>query len=327
MLKHPFFKYSFVILLLVDIAYTLGLIFAGVATFSLGNAKASAVWFVSFYWIPVWLAAAIIFTLRAKGIQYVVLEWTIAVSLMALGNSVTDHTLSLMFSDYSKMGLFVIFNGLIWGSTIYFVSLYIEGRKKVNVEKHSRKQAQLETLRYQLNPHFMFNSLNTISAYIHSKPDLADEVLHELADILRYSLDTADQEKVALQQEVEIIEKYLRIEKARFGDKLLVNFEIPDALRNVSIPPLLLQPIIENAIKHNAKQEKLVIGISLTAIKNGINITIKDSGKGFSETVLAAGHGEGVGMKNLQRRIAQLANSNIQLSNDNGAKIELELAL
>ena len=164
MFKHPFFKYSFFILLLVDVAYTLGLIFAGVATFSLGNAKASAVWFVSFYWLPVWTAAIIIFQLRKKGVHYIALEWLITVSLMVVGNVVTDNVLAGLFVDYRKMEFFVIFNGLIWGSVIYFVSLYIESRKKVAVEKHSRKQAQLETLRYQLNPHFMFNSLNTISA-------------------------------------------------------------------------------------------------------------------------------------------------------------------
>lgn len=345
MLKHPFFKYSFFILLLVDIAYTLGLIFAGVATFSLGNAKASAVWFVSFYWLPVWFAAIIIFTLRNKGVQHIALEWLIAVTLMSCGNVITDNALASMFTDYRRMGFFVIFNGLIWGSVIYFVSLYIESRKKVAVEKHSRKQAQLETLRYQLNPHFMFNSLNTISAYIHSKPDLADEVLHELADILRYSLDTAEQERVPLQQELAIIDKYLNIEKARFGDKLQVNFAIDEQVMTLGIPPLILQPIIENAIKHNARQEKLTIDVTIVPIKNGVGITVTDNGKGFSEQVLAKGFGEGVGMKNLQTRVAQLGSSKVILSNlaskpnshqgmtnanaepCSGAKIQLELAL
>lgn len=327
MFKHPFFKYSFFILLLVDVAYTLGLIFAGAASFDFDNAKASLVWFVSFYWLPVWSAALIIFKLRKHGIHKIFIEWLITVVLMGLGNIVTDNVLATIFEGYPKMGYFVIFNGLLWGTTIYFISLYIESKKKVTVEKHSRKQAQLETLRYQLNPHFMFNSLNTISAYIHTNPDLADEVLHELADILRYSLDTAEQQCIPLQQELSIIKKYLHIEQARFGDKLQVEFSIPDTLASINIPPLLLQPIIENAIKHNANQQHLTIKVQLSAIKTGIRISIKDNGKGFSQEVLKQGYGTGIGMKNIQQRVSQLDNGCVILKNDNGAHIILEMSL
>ncbi|MEW6989996.1 sensor histidine kinase [Colwelliaceae bacterium 6441] len=327
MLKHPFFKYSFFILLLIDVTYTLALISVGAAAFDLNNAKSSAIWFISFYWLPIWFAAMIIFYLRDKGIHKTILEWFITVTLMIVGNTATDNILAGMFENYPKLGWFVIFNGLLWGSCIYFITLYIESRKKVSVEKHSRKQAQLETLRYQLNPHFMFNSLNTISAYIHTQPDLADEVLHELADILRYSLDTADQQRVPLNQELTIIEKYLSIEKARFGDKLTVSYHIPDELKNISLPPLLLQPIIENAIKHNSKQEKLSISISIRTTQKGIKITIKDNGQGFSEAVLQQGYGRGTGMKNIQQRIEQLENGKILLSNDNGAVLVLEMSL
>jgi len=327
MFKQPFYKYSFFILLVVDISYTLGLIFAGMASFDFNNFKASAVWFITFYWIPVWTAAAIIFYLRKKGIDKTILEWFIAVTIMALGNTVTDNTLAFMFDQYPKMGLFVIFNGLLWASVIYFISRYIESKKKVSVEKHSRKQAQLATLRYQLNPHFMFNSLNTISAYIHSNPNLADEVLHELADILRYSLDTADQQSIALQHEITIIQKYLNIEKARFGDKLQLAFDIPEELKNIHIPPLLLQPIVENSIKHNSTLTTLAIKISIRKIENGIKVIISDNGVGFNQQVLAQGYNEGIGMKNLQQRVTQLAHGKITLQNNKGAETILEMPL
>jgi len=327
MLKHPFFKYSFFILLFIDIGYTLGLVFLGVSSFNLVNAKASAIWFVTFFWLPVWTAAVFIFWLRKKTINNTLIEWFITVLCMTLGNAVTDNLLSLLFEQYTKMGGFVIFNGLLWGSVIYFITRYIESRKKISNEKHFRKQAQLETLRYQLNPHFMFNSLNTISAYIHSNPDLADEVLHELADILRYSLDTADQQRISLQQEIDIIKKYLNIEKARFGDKLTVSFDISPSLANIQLPPLLLQPIIENSIKHNIKQQKLIIKIAIHPIKNGLELTISDNGKGFSKQILEQSFNHGVGMKNLSQRIAQLKNGKITLANNNGAQIKLEMAL
>jgi LytS/YehU family sensor histidine kinase len=173
----------------------------------------------------------------------------------------------------------------------------------------------------------MFNSLNTISAYIHTKPDLADEVLHELADILRYSLDTAEQQQIPLQQELTIIEKYLNIEKARFGDKLKVNYHIPNTLKNKTLPPLLIQPIIENAIKHNAKQTSLTLNITLSEMSNGVKIVISDNGKGFTDDVLKCGYGKGIGMKNIMLRVNQLGQSKVLLSNDNGAVVTLELAL
>ncbi|PCI63557.1 MAG: sensor histidine kinase [Gammaproteobacteria bacterium] len=327
MLKNPFFKYSFFILLLVNISYTLGLTFLGKASFNIGNAEASAIWFVTFYWLPVWTAAVIILTLRQKSINNTLLEWFITVLCMALGNTVTDNLLSLLFSQYPKMGGFVVLNAMLWGSVIYFITRYIETKKNISNEKHFRKQAQLATLRYQLNPHFMFNSLNTISAYIHTKPDLADEVLHELADILRYSLDTADQQRISLQQEITIIKKYLNIEKARFGNKLSVTFNISPTLTDVHIPPLLLQPIIENSLKHNMEQEKLTIKVTIMPISSGIEITINDNGKGFSQQILAQGFNDGIGMKNLSQRIAQLKNGKISLANNNGAEIKLEMAL
>ena len=327
MFKHPFYRYSFFILLIVDIAYALGLVIANSAPISGGTFTAAAVWFITFYWFPVWGAAAFIFYLREKGYQKIVVEWLIAVSFMASGNVITDYALVSFYDDYRPLGIFVIFNGLIWGSCIYFLSIYIESKKKVALEKHSRKKAQLATLRYQLNPHFMFNSLNTISAYIHTNPDLADEVLHELADILRYSLDTAEQTLIPLEQELAIITKYLNIEKARFGEKLQVNYALPEQLNNIYIPPLIIQPIIENAIKHNAQKSSLTINIVLTVIDKVVRVKVSDNGVGFNEHVLKHGYGTGIGMKNIQQRINQLGNSKITLSNHGGAVVFLELVL
>jgi len=327
MLRHPFFKYSFFILLLIDLIFTTGLILTGASDISLGTLKATTIWFVCFYWLPVWLSAAIILQLRNKKIQYTILELSISVIILTLGMMMTDKILQFTFSEYKSMGPFVIFGGLTWAIPIYFVCRFIEHKKNIATEKSARKQAQLETLRYQLNPHFMFNSLNTISAYIHSKPDLADEVLHELADILRYSLDTAQTKSISLQQEIDIINKYFNIEKARFGDRLIVNYDISDVLLTHQIPPLLLQPIVENAIKHNAKQTELIINIKVEKQDGLLKVIINDNGSGFNETVLSQGFGLGVGMKNLQQRVAQLNQGKMTLNNKNGAEVLLEMAI
>ncbi|WP_231562098.1 sensor histidine kinase [Colwellia psychrerythraea] len=259
---------------------------------------------------------------------------------MSLGLSITNQLLLFTFDGYPSMGNFVFFGGFTWGVPIYFITRYIESKGKISQEKQARKQAQLQTLRYQLNPHFMFNSLNTISAYIHSNPNLADEVLHELADILRYSLDTGEANSVSLQQEIAIIDKYLKIEKARFGDRLTVNLDIPADLLNAQVPPLILQPIVENSVKHNAQQTQLTITIKVEKIAKHkddiIRISISDNGSGFSEEVLVKGYGKGVGMKNLQQRMQQLAHGKVSLTNvssdmtstsNTGATVMVEMAL
>jgi len=327
MLRHPFFKYSFFILLLIDLIFTAGLILTGASDISLGTLKATTIWFVCFYWIPVWISAAIILQLRNKKIHSTILEVCISIIILTLGMMTTDKILQFTFSEYKSMGAFVVFGGFTWAVPIYFVCRFIEHKKRIVSEKSAREQAQLESLRYQLNPHFMFNSLNTISAYIHTKPDLADEVLHELADILRYSLDTAKTESISLQQEIDIINKYFNIEKARFGDRLIVNYDISDTLLTHQIPPLLLQPIVENAIKHNAKQKQLQINIKVVKQKDLLKVMINDNGSGFNETVLAQGYGQGIGMKNLQQRVAGLNKGKMTLNNNQGAQVSLEMAI
>ncbi|ALO35806.1 histidine kinase [Colwellia sp. MT41] len=336
MLRQPFFKYSFFALLIVDLTFTAGLIISGMSDISLSTLLATTIWFISFYWLPVWAAAYIIFNIRARGIENAFIEWIITVIMLSLGLLITEKLLQLSFNDSFSLGNFLLLGGLTWGTPIYFIARFIESRGKISQEKQARKQAQLQTLRYQLNPHFMFNSLNTISAYIHSNPDLADEVLHELADILRYSLDTGEDNSVSLQQEIAIIDKYLNIEKARFGDRLIVNFDIPAELLNIQVPPLILQPIVENAIKHNAQQIELAITIKVEKVINRkdeiLRISISDNGSGFSEAVLTKGYGKGIGMKNLQLRMQQLPQGKVILTNGTtpnrkGATVLVEMAL
>ncbi|GHF83900.1 sensor histidine kinase [Thalassotalea marina] len=326
MLQHPFFKISFFALLTVDICYSITLVLVGLSPVSMSSVYASAIWFVTFFWLPVWLAGYLILKLRQNTNIGTIVEWLIVIVALSLGNAVTDLMINSLY-QVPRMGWYVVPNALFWGTIIYFIFRFLETRQKALIETQSRKQAQLESLRYQLNPHFMFNSLNTISAYIHTNPDLADDVLHELADILRYSLDTSAHKFVPLSQELGIIKKYLNIEKARFADKLEVTIDSPTELNNVNIPPLVIQPIIENAIKHNAKQTNLKIAIKIRRIDNKLMVTVTDNGTGFIEPILTQGYGKGVGMKNLQQRIDQLEGGKIHLANVPGAQVKLEVPL
>src|SRR5205085_8739221 len=109
--------------------------------------------------------------------------------------------------------------------------------------------AQLQVLKMQLQPHFLFNTLNAISALIHQDVELADRMIARLGELLRSTLDTAGTQEVALRQELEFIEPYLEIEQARLGPRLSVQFDIDPAVMDACVPNLLLQPLVENAIR------------------------------------------------------------------------------
>lgn len=321
-----FYKYSFFILLIIDLAYAAMLNIANNIPLNIESLKVALIWFVFFYWLPVWFAAMIIFKLRDKKIHNGFIEWLIATCVLTVGVFIVDQLLLQLYSWHKHMGAAIIFVSATWTSIIYFSCRFIEGRQKLVIEKEARKNAQLQTLRYQINPHFMFNSLNTISAYIHTKPDTADEVLHELADILRYSLETADNHTVSIAKELSVVKKYINIEKVRFCENLLVNINISEEFTHLKIPPFLIQPLLENAIKHNMNQAKLIIDIDITFENKKLIISIQDNGSGFSDDVLLHNN-LGTGLSNIIQRVALIKNGTIALSNNNGANIVLEMEL
>lgn len=327
-LYQSFYFRSFMGLLCIDISYTVIMLVFNPQYYSFGHSEfISLIWFLFFYLIPIWSAAAIVFKLRKKGRTHVITELSITITFMIIGGYIVDYLLSQQFNYMPSMGIMVVFNGLLWGAVLYFSVVFIENKKRVQVEKKAKKEAQLQTLRYQLNPHFMFNSLNTISAYIYTRPDVADQVLHNLADVLRYSLDTAEKKQVSLAEELTMIDTYLAIEETRFGERLTLIKNIDNSLLNLPIPPLLLQPIIENAIKHCGHQKTLTIEITIQQHGNRMHLTVQDNGSGFSDEVLKKKYGKGIGLKNLVERIQQLPNAVLSLTNNAGACIKMELPL
>jgi signal transduction histidine kinase len=166
--------------------------------------------------------------------------------------------------------------------------------------------SQLSALRAQVNPHFFFNSLNSIAQLISSDPDKAERCVERLADIYRYILSRSQAEFVSLAEEIEVAEAYLEIEKARFGDDLIVEEEIEDGARPVRLPGLILQPLIENAVKHGISRK---IGGGTVriraALENGhLRLTVADTGDGISERERV--FERGVGLRNVRDRLVSL---------------------
>jgi two-component system LytT family sensor kinase len=170
-------------------------------------------------------------------------------------------------------------------------------------------EAELRALRAQVNPHFLFNALTTIGYLIQTAPDRALQTLLRLTALLRAVLRKGDGEFCTLGEEVELIEAYLDIERARFEDRLRVLLDVPQELRRLRIPALLLQPLVENAIKHGIAPLRaggeVVVLARLTAGGEQLQLRVSDTGQGTSEQALAHGRRQGVGLVNVEQRLAR----------------------
>lgn len=167
--------------------------------------------------------------------------------------------------------------------------------------------AQLEALRARINPHFLFNSLNSIAQLISSDPERAEACVERLAEIFRYLLQSDSRSFVTLEDELEIADAYLDIERARFGDRLAVDFFVSDDARSRIVPTLILQPLIENAVRHGVSQKIGGGRVSIEAAVQGndLRLVVRDTGVGMKDGVRAALNG-GVGLRNVHDRLVHL---------------------
>jgi sensor histidine kinase YesM len=166
-------------------------------------------------------------------------------------------------------------------------------------------QARLQALRLQLQPHFLFNTLNTITALVHVDPPSAERMVTGLSELLRVSLGTAGEQEVRLDRELEVLQHYLDIQLVRFPDRLSVRFEIDPAARDAMVPSLLLQPLVENAIKHGITPRVTAgnLHIAVSRKSETLLLEVKDDGVGTRGSPPPT---EGVGLGNARARLASL---------------------
>jgi LytS/YehU family sensor histidine kinase len=197
-----------------------------------------------------------------------------------------------------------------WAALYYGINYFllledqIDQREKLEGQASS---AQLAMLRYQLNPHFLFNTLNSISTLVLLKQtERANAMLARLSSFLRYTLVNEPTAKVTLAQEVETLKLYLEIEKMRFEDRLRPHFRIESETIGARLPSLLLQPLIENAIKYAVTPSEDGADIWLTAVRDGqaVRIEVADNGNTDGQDI-AASPSTGVGLANIRDRLSQ----------------------
>ena len=169
-------------------------------------------------------------------------------------------------------------------------------------------QAQMENLRLQLQPHFLFNTLNTISSVMYEDVPAADAMLTQLSELLRLTLRTANSHEIPLAQELEITRLYLQIMQKRFESNLRVTYSVDSGLENSLVPQLILQPLVENSLRHGLKDGGAGIDISIEARReNGsLILQVTDTGTGFGRQVGEAAMNRGVGLANIRERLEQL---------------------
>jgi LytS/YehU family sensor histidine kinase len=173
--------------------------------------------------------------------------------------------------------------------------------RAVELEKRLA-QAKLQALQMQLNPHFLFNSLHSISALMHQDVEAADRMIVRLSDLLRAALESSDTQEITLSKELEFLKRYLEIEQIRFGDRLTVQMEVPRDTLDAQVPNLILQPLVENAIRHGIEPHAKPGRIELRSKReaNVLTLEVRDNGAGIPANQSFA---ENVGLSNTRARL------------------------
>lgn len=199
----------------------------------------------------------------------------------------------------------------IYASVAFFIQ-WKENLLRTQALEKATLEARYDTLRNQVNPHFLFNSLNTLLMLVDDNP-VASKYVESISEIMRYMLQSRDKEVVLLRDELKIARDYIFIQQSRFGDKLVVDFDVSENYYHYAVPPLALQMLLENAIKHNvvSKEDPLFVNVY---VNDGKYIVIENTVK----TKIDKDPSTGVGLENIQNRYRYLAGKEIVVKQETG---------
>lgn len=230
------------------------------------------------------------------------------------GDAIVGHFLmGPRISDTPYFGQDVQLLGSLAGVFAHVLeNLHLQERK-LEQEQRARElslhasRSELKALRAQINPHFLFNALNSIAGLIHRDPAVADRTIEQLADVFRYALRGAESEWAVLDDELDFVRSYLEVERARFGDRLRTEVRIDDAVRGARIPTMIVQTLVENAVKHGAASVRGPASVVVHARLDGerLVVSVADNGPGFDEENLPATPRSrgGYGLLNVRQRL------------------------
>jgi two-component sensor histidine kinase len=266
--------------------------------------------------VGIHLMASAIFSLGYMALRALVAQWQTR-------GEMEPATFSTAFSNAFVATFF--FNLLIYWVIILAQHAFryydeLRERKRHTAQLETRlTQARLQALQMQLNPHFLFNTLNAISALVHKDANAADRMIGQLSDLLRYTLESTDAQEVPLRQELDFLDRYLEIQQARFGERLAVRREIEPETLEARVPNLVLQPLVENAIEHgigpHARRGEIVLRAKRH--QSQLELQVQDNGAGLPKHAALQ---ESVGLGNTRARLQQLYGQAQQLELQNGSE-------
>jgi hypothetical protein len=237
-------------------------------------------------------------------------------------------SLSLVYVFHSNLITYWIIVGATCGYDYYV--RYRRGELRAAQLSEQLAQTQLQALRAQFHPHFLFNTLNAISTLVHRDPEAADRMIARLSDLLRIILEEVGVQRAPVAKELEFLERYLEIEQARFGDRLSVKFQIAPETLSAYMPYLVLQPIVENSIRHGIapRARAGTIEIRATRERDLLVLEVRDNGVGISEGSHLLQR-KGTGLSNIQKRLESLygGNCRLELKNSSAGGVEVKLAI
>jgi len=253
---------------------------------------------------------------------WVYLSFIICKPFIPEGNNfLADGLPSKIFAGYLMYTIFLVF--------FYAVNYYQSLKEKIKKESGYKaliREAELQALKSQINPHFLFNSLNSISSLTVSNPEKAQEMVINLSNFMRYSLMHNEKEMVSFSRELENIKLYLSIEKVRFGKKLNAEFEIDSHCLEAEIPNMILQPLFENAIKYGVYEttEQVTIKTICNCDGSVLKITISND---YDDSSIKR-RGEGIGLRNIRKRMEIIYNQpDLMKITDHKTSFEVQLII
>jgi len=276
-----------------------------------------------FLWVPRYLsgvqnnlkniASTVVFTVAVAAI-YVPVAGTLnrITSEAPIGDLLVSVRSVSAFSWFWDATLFLVLLGIGYAWS-YYNRYAIENERAAKLAVSNERlgaelaRLELDLLRAQLEPHFLFNALNSISALIRSaKTDAATDALESLSELLRYAIESGQENTVTLAEESAAADEYLRLQKLRFGDRLVYTVELGDGTKDARVPPMLLQPLLENAVQHGLRDtlEPANIRLNVTCEDGALHIEVENTVAPKSREKSSAGFG--VGLANIERRLACL---------------------
>jgi hypothetical protein len=259
-------------------------------------------------------------------VTFIVSIYAIRHGFYAFTDEVYDHRgwIEIFFYESVKIVLF----SALWLCIIFGLESFGGWRRErerlLELQKHLA-ESQLAQLKAQLQPHFLFNALNTISALMQTDVDRADRLMTKLADLLRSSLKAATRQTTSLREELELLRLYAEIMHERFTPRVTLDWDVADDVTNAAVPGLLLQPLLENAFRHGVERSTETVSIRITARRDGekLRVSIHNTG-----STLTGVPGLGIGLRNCRERLAVLygERASLELVADAGG-VEARLAL